>query len=112
MKLIVGGFASGKRAYAKAHFPQEVKDGLLIDDLHLLIKQALKRGEDTDAYVSQLIQDHPDAVILCDEIGLGIVPIDPFERAWREAVGRACCRIAQEAQTVIRVICGLGQVLK
>jgi adenosyl cobinamide kinase/adenosyl cobinamide phosphate guanylyltransferase len=38
--------------------------------------------------------------------------MDKRERLWREAVGRCCQRIAAQAQQVIRVVCGLSQVLK
>ncbi len=69
-------------------------------------------GNDPVQFTEELLRRNPDAVILCDEIGLGIVPMDKRERLWREAVGRCCQRIAAQAQQVIRVVCGLSQVLK
>ena len=41
-----------------------------------------------------------------------MVPIDPGERSWREAVGRLCCVLARRADRVERIFCGLSMVLK
>ena len=51
-------------------------------------------------------------VVIATEIGGGVVPIDPKERENREKAGRLSCLLAEKADTVIRVCCGLGQVLK
>ena len=51
-------------------------------------------------------------VITSDEVGLGIVPLDRKVREWREATGRALCRIAAEADEVYRVSCGIGMKIK
>ena len=54
----------------------------------------------------------PQGVLICDEVGSGVVPTDPEDRAWREAVGRICCELAPHAEAVYRVTCGLGMRLK
>lgn len=41
-----------------------------------------------------------------------MVPADPGERAAREAAGRLACLLARRAERVVRVFCGLPQVLK
>ena len=41
-----------------------------------------------------------------------MVPVEPEQRTWREAVGRLCCRLAQRAERVERIFCGLPMVLK
>ena len=51
-------------------------------------------------------------VVTSDEVGYGVVPMDAGERAWREAVGRGLCRIAQASERVTRVCCGIGVVIK
>ena len=51
-------------------------------------------------------------MIVANEVGAGIVPIDPKERAFREAVGRALCVIAQASDAVVRVTCGIGVRIK
>ena len=47
-------------------------------------------------------------VIISDEIGYGLVPIDAFERKYREEAGRVNCFFARKAEQVIRVVCGIG----
>lgn len=51
-------------------------------------------------------------VVIATETGCGVIPIDPRERRNREAAGRLSCLLAERAQTVVRVCCGIPQVLK
>lgn len=51
-------------------------------------------------------------IVISTEIGCGVVPMDPAERERREAAGRLSCLLAERAETVIRVVCGLPQLLK
>lgn len=73
--------------------------------------------------VQDLAADAPDAgaladrlagyeVVIATEVGGGVVPVDAHERAAREAAGRLACLLAQRAETVVRVVCGLPQTLK
>lgn len=52
-----------------------------------------------------------DTVLIC-EVGSGVVPLDRFEREWREEVGRTAAELAQAAELVIRVVCGIPVALK
>lgn len=51
-------------------------------------------------------------IVIATEVGGGVVPIDAGQRKSREAAGRLACMLAQRADTVIRVCCGLPQLLK
>ena len=51
-------------------------------------------------------------VVIATELGGGVVPVDPLERRKREAAGRLACELARRADTVIRVCCGLPELLK
>lgn len=51
-------------------------------------------------------------VVICTEVGAGVVPIDPEERAFRESAGRLAVALADRATCVVRVVCGIPQVLK
>ena len=51
-------------------------------------------------------------VVIATEVGGGVVPIDPEERARREAAGRLACLLAERADAVIRVFCGIPRALK
>lgn len=120
MILIIGGRAAGKRDYARERFglqataltPEEALKAPLVDVFQDIIRHLLQEGRDTDSFVEQLIAENPGAVVLCDEVGLGVVPLDRGERIYREAVGRACCRLAAAAEEVHRLVCGLPQRLK
>ena len=72
----------------------------------------------------ELAAGHPDLTALADtlsarykvvistETGGGVVPVDAGERAAREAAGRLACLLAERADTVVRVLCGLPMALK
>ena len=62
-----------------------------------------------DALAEELAQHE---VVIATEVGGGVVPVDPDERAAREAAGRLGCLLAQRAERVVRVFCGLPVVLK
>ena len=53
-----------------------------------------------------------DFVVICNSVGGGLVPIERFDREWRELVGRTCCALAAESSEVWRIFCGLPQRLK
>ena len=121
MMLFVGGQAQGQAEYAAAvtgripvtcATPEEARSSPAIDQFHLLCRAILKQGGDVNAFVERLLAENPDAVVVSDEIGLGVVPLDPFERRWREETGRALCRLAAASERVERVCCGLGVRLK
>lgn len=114
MVLIVGGMAQGKLEFAKRTLGVTAwSEGVLgaeecVHGLHLAIR-ALPEPE---AAVGGWLEAHPDGVIICDEVGCGVTPLDRSDRAWRERVGRVCCTLAQRADAVYRVHCGLGVQLK
>ena len=47
-----------------------------------------------------------------DAVGGGVVPMDPAERAGREAAGRLACLLAARADCVVQMFCGIPTVLK
>ena len=51
-------------------------------------------------------------IVIATETGGGVVPVDADERRMREEAGRLSCMLAERADTVIRVCCGLPQLLK
>ena len=46
------------------------------------------------------------------EVGGGVVPMDPAERAGRETAGRLACLLAARADCVVQMFCGIPTVLK
>lgn len=53
-----------------------------------------------------------DIVVVSQEVGYGVVPMDAFDRKYREAVGRVCTGLASKSKKVTRVVCGIGTVIK
>ena len=107
MILIVGGFAAGKRTWAKealgypdAAFSRDPMDSVPV----LYDLQDLDNVSPED-----LLQKE---VVICNEVGCGLVPVDPAERERRERTGRLCIELAKQADRVIRVVCGIGTIIK
>ena len=73
---------------------------------------------ETESIQVESMEEMPDILQLVSrgyygfELGYGVVPVDQFDRADREKTGRACCKVAQSAQVVHRVGCGVGTVIK
>jgi adenosylcobinamide kinase/adenosylcobinamide-phosphate guanylyltransferase len=133
MILIIGGAHQGKEKIAREmlrvderEFQAQSVDGES-DDLtlnpeswpvaacvasyHTIIRRVIDAGGDPDAFTKRLIQAKPRVVIM-DEVGYGIVPVDRAERDYREAAGRAGQLLAAKADHVYRVICGIAQCIK
>ena len=127
MKLVIGGTAQGKLEYVLLkHDVQKnmVWDGVLPNDrelngniviinhLHQWIKNCMVSGGCPEDEIMSFLDCNEDCIIICDEIGNGIVPIDPFERQYRERTGRLLVQLAMRAEEVERIICGIGQKIK
>lgn len=114
MVLIVGGMAQGKLDFARrALGVASWSEGVLGEEncVHGL-HQAIRALEAPEEAVAAWVEAHPAGVLICDEVGCGVTPLDREDRAWREKVGRICCALAQQAQAVYRVYCGLEVKLK
>ena len=113
MRLIIGGAHQGKLDWylrTSGQSMQQVADGETLP-LELLPDRPVLNH--LHRWVYRMVrQCFPDAVILCDEVGCGVVPIAPAERQWREETGRLCCLLAQRAQRVERIFCGIAMTLK
>lgn len=133
MKLVIGGYAQGKLEYVKKKYnvkeelifdcalpgKEEIEkinpgkdDVVVVSSLHKWIRKRIKEGGRPEEEVASFAKKNPNAVIISDEVGNGIVPMDPFERVYRERTGRILCDLAANAEEVERVICGIPQKIK
>lgn len=124
MKFITGGAYQGKLEYAKKLYPDtEWADGegcslqeLLscggVDHFHLFVRRWLQEGRAPKELTKAILDKNGSLIIVCDEIGCGLVPVDAFEREYREAVGRICTELVKYADEVYRVTCGTGVRLR
>ncbi len=121
MTIYIGGAGHGQAALCEKETgrapapctPETALTAPAIADFHLLVRAVLQSGGDAPAFARALIAQNPDAVLTCDEIGGGIVPLDPFERRWREETGRALEVLAAAPGTkLVRVWYGIGEALR
>lgn len=130
MELYIGGYAQGKLGYVMSqHNSAKVFDnieafmnagasldgGRILNGLHLIIKRLLDGGcnaDEIERKIMQLAEDAPDAIIICNEIGCGIVPLDKTDRLYRELTGRILVKLATKAEKVVRITCGIPQRIK
>ncbi len=127
MKLVIGGYAQGKLAYVLEKYRLQedvVWDGILpdqtvpgqktivIDHLHQWVKNRILDGGYPEREIEAFLNDFEDCILISNEIGNGIVPLDAFEREYRERMGRILIWLAKRAEEVERVICGIGQKIK
>ena len=126
MKMIVGGACQGKLRFACEWLNidredmingstcdfDEVFSASVVKKYHKLVARLLAEGVDPVAFTKKLCEQNKDAVIIIDEVGCGIVPIEKEARLRREAIGRCGCIIAAASDTVVRVICGIPSYLK
>lgn len=135
MELVIGGSFQGKLEYAKRKLQKdgvfadetEIADGetvklevlgtvkcRILNHLHLLIKQCVENGqmEKIPELLERFLADNPHCVIICDEVGYGVVPMIQSERLYREAVGRALCFLTVRAECVERIVGGMAMRIK
>lgn len=114
MVLIVGGMAQGKLDFARKTLGVCTwSEGALgAENCVYGLQQVIRDLPEPRQAIAAWLAEHPEGVLICDEVGCGVTPIDRAERDWRELVGRVCCDLAEEAQAVYRVRCGLGVRLK
>lgn len=127
MKMVIGGACQGKTEYAENLYGKTewcdgndcdleaifFCDGIL--HFHAYVKRWMKENENRDAITDlaeKLIRENPEIIIVTDEIGYGLVPIDAFDRVYRENVGRICTKLAAVSERVDRVVCGIGVRIK
>ena len=128
MVLIIGGAYQGKLDYAKEEYGLTDRDVFtceegstavgfdekIVDHFERYVLALIKAGQVPERAVGMQLRAnrYKDRIIICDDISQGVVPMDKTERAWREGVGRTMVKVAQQADKVVRVFCGIPVVLK
>ena len=126
MILIIGGCFQGKLQYVRENYgvrdedcvvadgvlPEQGGSSVVVNHLHQWIRQRIKQGGRPEQEIEGFVKKYPDCILICDEIGNGIVPVDGFEREYRERTGKILVALAAGAKEVVRVICGIGQKIK
>ncbi len=124
MRIITGGAFQGKRAFAEKLYPgvewtdggrcalDEIRTCRAVYGFHEFVKRWIKQGKSWEELASLMLEENRDLILICDEIGCGLVPVDAFEREYRESTGRVMNALAEQAERVDRVVCGIGRRIK
>ena len=103
MIFITGPLYSGKRTFA------QTLPGKRLSDVQVLAADAADR-EALERLADRLASEYE--ILIATEVGGGVVPMDPKQRADREAAGRLACLLAARAECVVQMFCGIPTVLK
>ena len=126
MILIFAGAYQGKLNYALERFNPAKNDIYHCNDDDITIPENMKifheidkwilalvkKNMDVEEAMRQFIAGNQDAIVLCNDISCGVVPVDPVFRKWREAVGKSLAMLAHTSDEVIRVFCGIPTRIK
>ena len=109
MILIIGGKYQGKHDYAIEHFG----DSKIID-----FDELRKSGWGMQGFTGKYCYgcesggDQENAVIIAEENASGVVPADPGLIRQREEYNRSLKLLAEKADEIYRVFCGIGMKIK
>lgn len=141
MELYIGGYAQGKFSYVSEKYQKSkviderdikeifafftgqdfvfkgnLKEEVLIwNHFHLCMKKCLALGispEEIKKKIGKISKKVKKFIIISDEIGNGIVPMEKQERRYREETGRMLEFIAKNSEKVERILCGIPQKIK
>lgn len=123
MKMIIGGAYQGQIQWAQEQYKniewidgadcsfQEIFTCQGILNFHLYVKRMLQSEPERDL-AKELVEGNPNLIIVSNEVGYGLVPVEAFERTYREATGRICTVLAAASDEVVRVVMGIGTRIK
>ncbi len=130
MILIFGGAFQGKLDYAKetyglsdgeifdcaendgSYWPSVDLNARVLNHFDRFVLACVREGIEAKEYLVSNVDALSDKIILADDVTQGVVPMNRDERAWREEVGRCLVYLGKHAEHVIRVYCGIPQVVK
>lgn len=133
MILIIGGAYQGKLDYAKKEYDLKENDVFMcsagksvepgvhpgidfsrkcVSSIEEFAFACVSAGVEPLDYFVEHESEWQDSILICEDIFCGVVPLGADLREWRQATGRLCKYLSQQAESVIRVFCGLEQKLK
>ncbi len=132
LSFVFGGAHQGKWAFVKRELLKEKTfylDGhdaeldfdwpegegaLVFNCFHHWVKRQLAVDRDPILATQDLLVQAQglELIIVCDDISCGIVSASPFDRRYRQILGQIMQSLSQEAELVIRLLCGIPEVIK
>ncbi len=94
-------------------------DVILLDCITLWLSNLLMRRKDDpeimeeiSRFIDTIKEKQTSLILVSNEVGLGIVPVDPLGRRFRDLSGMANQKIAEVVNTVILMVSGIPIFLK
>lgn len=124
MTFIFGGAHQGMEEYAcTALGAQEIHtltgndacidfSSPVIGSLERFVLGCVQRGESAVDYFRAHEAEWQNAVLIGMDFSCGVVPMDAQMRLWRDENGRLNNYLAGKAERVVRMFCGIAQVIK
>ncbi len=134
MKVYLGGICQGKTAFVREAFPEaeyllsptlslleqtvsssEKKGTIVWDGFNFSIRNEVFSSDfDFEKLTARILNlaEKMDFIIVSDEVGNGIIPLEKTEREYREVTGRILTELASRSESVSRIICGMEQKIK
>lgn len=124
MHFVFGGRAMGMLEYAESLMPcatvcdlaqdgpEAIGEAGIVCNVHLLVKRLVQGKQSVAAFFERHAALWQDKIVVGDEVGCGVVPVDASEREWRDEAGRTYQVLSRLACDVTRVWAGLPQALK
>lgn len=82
---------------------------LLVNNMEFLVETKANTVKD---YVISLVERLNPKIVIISEVGAGVIPIDKKENEFREITGEISVELARRSQCVIRMVCGIEQIIK
>lgn len=111
MIFVIGGYKSGKKQFVINNFNYNEKDFSknILDNCKVLYDLHELEFLNQEKVICSLLEKE---IVICNEIGCGLVPINKNDRVQRENMGRLCIELAQKSECVYRVYAGIGIKIK
>jgi adenosyl cobinamide kinase/adenosyl cobinamide phosphate guanylyltransferase len=113
MILVLGAYGAGKRDFARSLGYKEIEmsDSIEAEAPVLFGLEEIVRA-DPERYEALIEPLCRRELVLCCEVGSGVIPNSREDRVFREATGRLCVLLAKRAEAVVRVVAGIPVAIK
>ncbi|MCF0143282.1 MAG: bifunctional adenosylcobinamide kinase/adenosylcobinamide-phosphate guanylyltransferase [Parasporobacterium sp.] len=113
MLLVIGGEASGKENFVRSlgYTDEDISENIMAEcPVAIHVDKAMEGHEDYVDFFYSVLSDKD--VVICNEVGSGVIPGETGPRVLREAIGRLTCKLADDADTVVRMTAGIPMCIK
>lgn len=111
MILVIGGYKSGKKEFVLSNFNYKKEEFSSKLKNNSKVFYDLQEIDNANKYeiIEILLKKE---IVICNEIGCGLVPMNKDDREKREYIGKICVELAKNAENVYRVHAGIGIKIK